>query len=49
MIQGVQINGEPNLVPAKSNSIAFSRSTRQVLNIVYRGVNAPMGLFFRMH
>jgi Ferritin-like domain len=28
--QGIRINGEPNLVPADSNSIAFSRSTRQV-------------------
>jgi Ferritin-like domain len=44
--QGIRINGEPNLVPADSNSIAFSRSTRQVL---YGGVNAPMGLFFPMH
>ncbi len=44
--QGILINGEPNLIPADSNSIAFSRSTRQVLNIVYGGVNAASGLFF---
>lgn len=44
--QGIRINGEPNLVPADSNSIAFSRSTRQVLNIVYGGINATEGLFF---
>jgi hypothetical protein len=44
--QGVQVNGKPNLVPADSNSIAFSRSTRQVLNIVYGGINASKGLFF---
>jgi Ferritin-like domain len=44
--QGIRINGEPNLVPADKNSIAFSRSTRQVLNIVYGGVNASNGLFF---
>jgi hypothetical protein len=44
--QGILINGKPNLIPADSNSIAFSRSTRQVLNIVYGGVNAASGLFF---
>jgi hypothetical protein len=44
--QGIRINGEPNLVPADSNSIAFSRSTRQVLNIVYGGIDASSGLFF---
>ena len=44
--QGIRVNGEPNLVPADGNSIAFSRSTRQVLNIVYGGINATQGLFF---
>jgi hypothetical protein len=44
--QGILVNGKPNLVPADSDSIAFSRSTRQVLNIVYGSVNASKGLFF---
>jgi hypothetical protein len=44
--QGILINGKPNLIPVDSNSIAFSRSTRQVLNIVYGGINAASGLFF---
>jgi hypothetical protein len=44
--QGILINGKPNLIPVDSNSIAFSRSIRQVLNIVYGGINATSGLFF---
>jgi hypothetical protein len=44
--QGIRIKGELNLVPADSDSLAFSRSTRQVLNIVYGAVNASGGLFF---
>jgi hypothetical protein len=44
--EGIRVNGEPNLVPADQNSLAFSRSTRQVLNIVYGGINATQGLFF---
>jgi ferritin-like protein len=33
--QGLELDGEPNIVPTDENAIAFSRSTGQVLNIVY--------------
>ena len=33
--QGVLLDGKTNIVPADKNSIAFSRSAAQVLNVVY--------------
>ena len=45
--QGIMRRGTANQVPTMdSNSIAFSRSTRQVLNGVYGGIDATSGLFF---
>jgi hypothetical protein len=44
--QGILVGGHANLIPTDSNSVAFSRSTRQVLNIVYGGANATKGLFY---
>jgi Ferritin-like domain len=35
-----------NIVPVDASGIAFSRSTREVLNIVYGAANATKGLFF---
>lgn len=45
--QGPVINSKAsNLVPADANAICFPRTPRQVLNVVYGGVNATKGLFF---
>lgn len=44
--QGVMMNGKVNLVPTDANGVAFSRDTRQVLNIVYLAPNAASGGFF---
>jgi hypothetical protein len=38
--------GKANIVPTDQNGIAFSRSPRQVLNIVYLGKDAEKGGFF---
>ena len=39
-------NGNVNIVPTDPNSIAFARSTSQVLDIVYGAHKATSGLFF---
>ena len=39
-------NGNANLVPTDANSIAFSRTTQQVLNVVYASPNGVPGGFF---
>ncbi len=44
--QGTRLNGKTNLVPTDSNSLAFPRTTTQVLNIVYGGGSGSGYLFF---
>jgi hypothetical protein len=47
-LNGTLLGGFPNVppMPPGNNAIAFDRTTRQVLNIVYGAQNAPNGLFF---
>ncbi|WP_394649561.1 ferritin-like domain-containing protein [uncultured Deinococcus sp.] len=44
--EGLTKNGKANIVVADSNSVAYGRSPREVLNIVYLGANASKGGFF---
>ncbi len=46
--QGIVLNGRANIVPVDPNGLAFSRSTSQVLNVVYGGVSSTSGLFSQM-
>jgi hypothetical protein len=43
---GVVLNGVAHLVPTDPNSLVFSRTTQQVLNIVYGAQNSTGGLFY---
>ncbi|ATC64484.1 hypothetical protein CMV30_11260 [Nibricoccus aquaticus] len=43
--QGVVENGVANLVPTDANGIAFSRTTQQMLNIVYLGGTGGGGFY----
>ncbi len=44
--QGVVLDGRPNIVQADQNSLAFTRTPQQVLNIVYLGGPSANNGFF---
>ena len=44
--QGIYVNGMPNIVPTNKDSIAYARTTTQVLNVVYGGGSGSNYLFF---
>jgi len=44
--QGIEVDGKANIVPNDDNGIAFARTPRQVLNIVYLKPGASRGGFY---
>jgi Ferritin-like domain len=44
--QGIEVAGKANLVPTDVNSIAYSRTTSEVLRIVYLGASPTADSFF---